>query len=41
MLGYSVPWRFRNGRPFHAGPFWSGMEVGLKGMSGVLASGDR
>jgi NADH dehydrogenase FAD-containing subunit len=41
MLGLSVPWRFRNGRPFHSGPFWSGMEVGLKGMSGVLASGDR
>ena len=41
MLGLSVPWRFRHGRPFHSGPFWSGMEIGLKGMSTVLASGDR
>ena len=41
MLGFSVPWRFRNGRPFHSGPFWSAMEVGLKGMSSVLASGAK
>jgi sulfide:quinone oxidoreductase len=41
LLGLSVPWRFRHGRPFHAGPFWSGMELGLKGMSSVLASGAR
>jgi sulfide:quinone oxidoreductase len=37
MLGMSVPWRFGSGQPFHAGPFWSGMEVGLKAMSKVLA----
>ena len=37
VLGMSVPWRFRSGRPFHAGPFWRGMEIGLKAMSGVLA----
>ncbi|HEX6117012.1 MAG TPA: FAD-dependent oxidoreductase [Solirubrobacterales bacterium] len=37
MLGHSVPWRFRNGRPFHAGLFWRGMDLGLKAMSGVLA----
>ncbi len=39
LLGLSVPWRFRHGKPFHSGPFWSGMELGLKGMSSVLASG--
>jgi sulfide:quinone oxidoreductase len=38
MLGYSVPWRFRNGLPFHGGNFWRGMNVGLKVMSKVLAS---
>jgi sulfide:quinone oxidoreductase len=37
MLGTSVPWRFRHGRPFHAGAFWSGMDVGLKAMSGALS----
>jgi len=37
MLGMSVPWRFRNGKPFHGGAFWRGMETGLKAMSGVLA----
>ena len=37
LLGRSVPWRFRSGQPFHAGPFWRGMEVALKAMSGVLA----
>jgi NADH dehydrogenase FAD-containing subunit len=37
VLGMSVPWRFRSGQPFHAGPFWRGMEIGLKAMSGVLA----
>jgi NADH dehydrogenase FAD-containing subunit len=38
MLGHSVPWRFRNGLPFHGGNFWRGMDAGLKGMSKVLAS---
>ncbi|HEX2467596.1 MAG TPA: hypothetical protein VHJ54_05265 [Solirubrobacterales bacterium] len=37
MLGMSVPWRFSSGRPFHAGLFWNGMEVGLKGLAKVLA----
>ena len=37
VLGMAVPWRFRSGQPFHAGPFWRGMEIGLKAMSGVLA----
>jgi sulfide:quinone oxidoreductase len=37
ILGRSVPWRFRNGRPFHGGLFWRGMDAGLKAMSGVLA----
>jgi NADPH-dependent 2,4-dienoyl-CoA reductase/sulfur reductase-like enzyme len=39
LLGKSVPWRFGHGRPFHAGPFWRGMDVGLKAMSAVLARG--
>ncbi|HYU59148.1 MAG TPA: FAD-dependent oxidoreductase [Solirubrobacterales bacterium] len=38
MLGLSVPWRFRNGRPFHSGPFWSAMEVGLGGMARLFAT---
>jgi NADH dehydrogenase FAD-containing subunit len=37
MLGYSVPWRFGRGEPFHGGAFWTGMNAGLKVMSGVLA----
>jgi NADH dehydrogenase FAD-containing subunit len=37
MLGRSVPWRFRNGEPFHGGLFWRGMDAGLKAMSSVLA----
>ncbi len=37
LLGLSVPWRFRNGRPFHAGLFWRVMDVGLKGMAATLA----
>lgn len=37
MLGLSVPWRFRNGRPFHGGAFWTGMDAGLKAMSRVLS----
>ncbi|HSD24816.1 MAG TPA: FAD-dependent oxidoreductase [Solirubrobacterales bacterium] len=37
MLGYSVPWRFRNGLPFHGGNFWRAMDAGLKAMSKVLA----
>jgi sulfide:quinone oxidoreductase len=37
MLGMSVPWRFRNGQPFHGGAFWRGMNTGLKVMAGVLS----
>jgi NADH dehydrogenase FAD-containing subunit len=37
MLGFSVPWRFGRGEPFHGGNFWRGMDAGLKAMSGVLA----
>ncbi len=37
LLGLYLPWRFRNGEPFHAGLPWEGMELGLKVMSTVLA----
>jgi sulfide:quinone oxidoreductase len=37
VLGFSVPMRFAAGEPFHAGMAWQLMDVGLKGMSGVLA----
>jgi sulfide:quinone oxidoreductase len=37
MLGYSVPWRFSRGEPFHGGNFWRGMDLGLRAMSGVLS----
>jgi sulfide:quinone oxidoreductase len=37
MLGLYLPMRFRAGEPFHAGTGWQLMDVGLKGMSGVLA----
>jgi NADH dehydrogenase FAD-containing subunit len=37
MLGVYLPFRFRAGRPFHAGPPWRAMELGLKGMSAALA----
>jgi sulfide:quinone oxidoreductase len=36
-LGLYLPLRFRAGRPFHAGAAWKAMELGLKGMSAVLA----
>lgn len=38
LLGIYLPWRFRAGKPFHAGAPWKAMEVGLKVMSKVLAS---
>ncbi|MDH5750796.1 MAG: FAD-dependent oxidoreductase [Deltaproteobacteria bacterium] len=38
LLGYYLPWRFRAGKPFHAGAPWTAMEAGLKVMSSVLAS---
>ena len=37
MLGMTVPMRFHAGEPFHAGKAWQVMDVGIKGMSGVLA----
>jgi sulfide:quinone oxidoreductase len=37
MLGLYLPLRFKSGRPFHAGAPWKAMEIGLKGMSTVLA----
>jgi sulfide:quinone oxidoreductase len=37
MLGVYLPMRFRAGEPFHAGTAWQLMDVGLKGMSEVLA----
>ena len=37
MLGTSVPWRFRHGLPFHGGAFWSGMDIGLRAMSGAFS----
>lgn len=37
LLGSHLPMRFRAGEPFHAGAGWTMMEVGLKGMVGVLA----
>jgi sulfide:quinone oxidoreductase len=36
-LGIYLPLRFRNGLPFHQGAPWTAMELGLKGMAGVLA----
>jgi NADH dehydrogenase FAD-containing subunit len=38
MLGTTVPMRFHAGEPFHAGLAWQMMDVGLKGMSAVLAN---
>lgn len=37
LLGVYLPWRFNAGEPFHAGLPWTGMEMGLKVMSGILA----
>jgi sulfide:quinone oxidoreductase len=37
VLGFSVPMRFAAGEPFHAGRAWQMMDVGLKGMAGILA----
>ena len=38
MLGLSVPWRFRHGKPFHGGAFWRGMDIGLGAMQRTLTS---
>jgi sulfide:quinone oxidoreductase len=37
MLGVYLPVRFGHGLPFHQGAPWAAMELGLKGMAGVLA----
>jgi sulfide:quinone oxidoreductase len=37
MLGAVIPMRFHAGEPFHAGAGWQLMDVGLRGMKGVLA----
>jgi sulfide:quinone oxidoreductase len=37
LLGVYLPWRFRNGEPFHAGLPWRGMDLGLRVMATVLA----
>jgi len=37
MLGMYLPMRFSAGEPFHAGMAWQMMDVGLRGMRGVLA----
>jgi sulfide:quinone oxidoreductase len=38
LLGAYLPWRFRAGKPFHAGLPWAGMDAGLRVMSHVLAT---
>ena len=38
LLGAYLPWRFRSGRPFHAGLPWKGMEAGLAVMSRLMAA---
>jgi sulfide:quinone oxidoreductase len=38
LLGVYLPWRFRAGRPFHAGLPWKGMEAGLAVMSRLMAA---
>jgi sulfide:quinone oxidoreductase len=37
MLGIYLPMRFRHAEPFHAETAWKTMELGLKGMSAILA----
>ena len=37
LLGYYLPWRYRNGKPFHAGLPWAFMDFGLKIMSALFA----
>jgi sulfide:quinone oxidoreductase len=37
LLGVYLPYRFNAGRPFHAGAPWRAMDLGLKGMSTLLA----
>ncbi len=37
LLGLYLPFRFRAGQPFHAGPLWQAMDLGLSVMSTLLA----
>jgi NADH dehydrogenase FAD-containing subunit len=37
LLGFYLPFRFNAGLPFHAGLPWRAMDLGLKGMSTLLA----
>ncbi len=37
LLGVYLPWRFRNGRPFHAGLPWRIMDAGLRIMARAYA----
>jgi NADH dehydrogenase FAD-containing subunit len=37
LLGLYLPFRFQAGLPFHSGVPWRAMDLGLKGMAGVLA----
>jgi sulfide:quinone oxidoreductase len=37
MLGMYLPMRFKHAEPFHAGAAWKTMEIGLIGMSSILA----
>jgi sulfide:quinone oxidoreductase len=37
LLGLYLPFRFNAGLPFHSGAPWRAMDVGLKGMSALLA----
>jgi sulfide:quinone oxidoreductase len=37
LLGTILPYRFREGLPFHAGTTWATMELGLKAMARVFA----
>ncbi|MCM2325785.1 MAG: FAD-dependent oxidoreductase [Candidatus Woesearchaeota archaeon] len=38
MLGVYLPFRYRNGNPFHAGLPWKLMDIGLKIMSRIMAN---
>jgi hypothetical protein len=38
LLGVYLPWRFRAGKPFHAGLPWQLMELGLKIMARFFAT---
>lgn len=38
LLGAYLPWRFRNCKPFHAGPVWTVMDFGVKIMAKLFAS---